>query len=176
MTCYTMSLTLVVGGTCIYTAFSRSCCSISVGLRSGPWLGQPEYFSLQRTSKLTQKLQSSMWLQNKPKSSTLHHRAWQLVWGICAILQCLVLSDIALYILVKYLQLEKKISPRNISKQANYNVTYFNIWYVNWAPWSLRHSSWVLCSFYEHCMLWSLGGLFSTFFTVYLSPRFMGSI
>jgi len=45
-----------------------------------------EYFGIQRSSRSTQWLQSVqvLWLQNKPKSSALHHNVWQLVWGVCA--------------------------------------------------------------------------------------------
>jgi len=53
----------------------------------------PEYFGIQRSS-WTQWLQAIqvLWLQNKPTSSALHCRAWQLVWGVCADMLCLVFS------------------------------------------------------------------------------------
>lgn len=39
-----------------------------------------------QSSWLTQRPQESkiLWLQNKPKSSPLHHCAWPLVWCVCA--------------------------------------------------------------------------------------------
>ena len=53
-----------------------------------------ECFGIQRSSCSTPWLQGArvLWQQNKPKSSALHHRAWQLVWGVCADVLCLVFS------------------------------------------------------------------------------------
>jgi len=52
------------------------------------------YFGIQRSSWWTQWLRGAqvLWLQNKPRSSALHLRAWQLVWGVCADMLCLVFS------------------------------------------------------------------------------------
>jgi len=74
-----------------------------------------EYFGIQRRSWWTQWLQGTqvLWLQNTPKSSALHHRAWQMEQCVCADLVCLFFPYVLLCIMTKHLHFGL-VSPENI--------------------------------------------------------------
>jgi len=79
------------------TALLRSCRSIAIGVRSElcwfscdrchvAWQMAPqmtlECFGTAVRDRLSDcKVTEVLWLQNRPKSSALHHRVWKLVWG-----------------------------------------------------------------------------------------------
>ena len=65
-----------------------------------------EHFGVQRSTQWLQGVQL-LWSQNKPKSSPLHHHAWQLVWGVCANHFFWVSPNVLLCITTKHLHLDR---------------------------------------------------------------------
>ena len=71
-----------------WTHFSEA---MAVSFRPIPAALTLDYFDIQRSSWLTQWLRGPLgfWLQDEPDFSPVHHRLWQLVWGVCADVLCL---------------------------------------------------------------------------------------